>query len=564
MPGLTRRRRRKLTSEIAPDEIFLDSSNLPQFDTDSLEGRIERPIDRRSFLVTAFCVALLMCVYTGRTIDLQFVNGAAYAKQAAENQLAEQVLFADRGIIADRKGRELAYNTRAAVTDDFAARSYAAYRGLAHAIGYVKPPAKDSSGFYFRMSHEGVDGMERALDAALKGENGIMLTETNAKGETVSQSVRVAPRPGAKITLSLDAEVTQMLYDAIAAHADQSGFQGGSGVVMDISTGELLALTSYPEYSMQALSRGDQAALAALQTDTRQPFLNRAISGLYAPGSIVKPFMGVAALAEGVISENKEILSTGSISIPNPYNPELPTVFKDWRVNGWTDLRRAIAVSSDVYFYAVGGGYKDQPGLGIDKIDEYLRLFGFGSPTGISGFSEPAGNIPTPEWKEATFDGDPWRIGNTYHTAIGQYGTQVTPLQAVRAVAALANGGNLLTPTLTASARPGAAQKKISLDVAQHPMDVAKEGMRLGVTDGIATAVNVPYVEVAAKTGTAQVGVRNEYMNSWMVGFFPYEHPRYAFAVVLERGPAGTPVGASATVRAFLDSLHVNAPEYLE
>ncbi len=258
--------------------------------------------------------------------------------------------------------------------------------------------------------------MERALNGILAGQNGTTLTETDAKGALVSQSIKVEPVPGARVQLSLDAEVTQGLYDAIATVADQSGFQGGSGVIMDVQTGELLAMTSYPEYSMDALSRGDQASLTALNADKRQPFLNRAVSGLYAPGSIVKPFMGVAALEEGVIDEHKQILSTGSISIPNPYNPDLPSVFKDWRVNGLTDVRRAIAVSSDVYFYEVGGGYKDQPGLGIDRIDKYLRIFGFGAPTGIQGFKEPAGNIPTPAWKEATFDGDPWRIGDTYHT----------------------------------------------------------------------------------------------------------------------------------------------------
>jgi penicillin-binding protein 2 len=501
-----------------------------------------------------------MCVYTGRAVQLQFLNGAAYAKQAAENQLSEGVVFADRGIITDRLGRDLAYNTRASVDDEFAKRTYADYRGLAHAVGYTKPPAKDSSGFYFRTSYEGIDGMERALNGALSGQNGITLTETDAKGTLVSQSVKVEPIPGAKVALSIDAEVVQGLYDSIANVAEQSGFQGGSGVVMDIQTGEVLALTSYPEYSMEALSNGDQAAIAALNADVRQPFLNRAVNGLYAPGSIVKPFMGVAAITEGVIDEYKEILSTGSITIPNPYTPSQPSVFKDWRVNGLTDVRHAIAVSSDIYFYEVGGGYKDQPGLGIDRIDKYLRMFGFGAPTGIFGFTEPAGNIPTPAWKEANFDGDPWRLGDTYHTAIGQYGVQVTPLQAVRAVASLANGGVLLTPTLIA----GTPAQKSDIPIPAHSLEVAREGMRLGVEEGISGAVNVPYVSVAAKTGTAQVGVHNEFLNSWMVGFFPYEHPRYAYAIVLERGPAGTLIGASAATRAFLDWMHTNEPQYLQ
>ncbi len=552
-------RRRKLTREIEADEIFIDSSNPSSLDIDQFEGRIERPISRRSFILTGALVALLMVVYVGRAVDLQFLNGTAYAKQAAENQLNEKVIFADRGIIEDRRGTPLAYNTLNDVADDFAARTYASIRGLAHIIGYVKPPQKDSSGFYFRTSFEGIDGIEKVLNAALAGQNGIMLTETNAKGAVVSQASKVPPTPGAKIRLSIDATVSQGLFDAIAARATASGFQGGSGVVMDVATGEIIALTSYPEFSMQALSDGDTEELKTLMADKRQPFLDRALSGLYAPGSIVKPIVGVAALTEGVIDEHKQILSTGSISIPNPYNPSKPSVFKDWRAHGLVDLRRAIAVSSDVYFYAVGGGFGSQAGLGIDRIDKYFRLFGFGAPTGLVGFEEPSGTIPTPAWKLATFDGDPWRVGDTYNTAIGQYGVQVTPLQAARATAALANGGFLVTPTLFASSTP----ERVDLDLPEHSLTVAKEGMRMSVTEGIAGAVNLASVAVAAKTGTAQVGVRNEYVNSWLVGFFPYEHPRYAFAIVLERGPAGTLVGAPATGGDFFRFLEAHAPEYL-
>ncbi|TSC69568.1 MAG: Penicillin-binding protein 2 [Parcubacteria group bacterium Gr01-1014_56] len=549
---------RKLIKEIEADEILIDSSNLPSYDTDQFEGRIEQPIGRPAILTTLGVVFLIMFLYAGRGLDLQFLNGAAYAKQAAENQLTEKIIFADRGVLEDRRGIPLAYNTLASTTDDFAQRTYAPFRGLAHIVGYVKSPQKDSSGFYFRTSFEGIDGLEKTLNAALQGQNGITLTETDAKGRVVSESARMSPIQGAKVRLSIDAKFTQGLYDAIEARAEASGFQGGSGVIMDIETGEIIALTSYPEYSTQALSEGNKAALEVALSDTRQPFLNRAVNGLYAPGSIVKPFMGVAALTEGVIDENKQIVSTGSISLPNPYNPDQPSVFKDWRAHGWVDLRRAIAVSSDVYFYEIGGGYQNQPGLGIDRIDKYFRLFGFGSVTGLLGFDEPTGTIPTPEWKLETFDNDPWRVGDTYHTVIGQYGLQITPLQAVRAMSALANGGKLLTPTLIASSSP----KSIALNLPQHNLDVAKEGMRMSVVEGIATAVNFSGFEVAAKTGTAQVGLRNQYINSWMIGFFPYEKPRYAFAIVLERGPAATLVGASATAGDFLRFLQAKAPEY--
>ncbi len=320
-------------------------------------------------------------------------------------------------------------------------------------------------------------------------------------------------------------------------------------------------MTSYPEYSQEGLAGGDIAAFKSINTDSRRPFLNRVTSGLYAPGSIVKPIVAAAALTEGIISPNKQILSTGSISIPNPYDPKHPTVFKDWRANGWVYVRKAIAYSSDVYFYEVGGGFEDQPGLGIDRLDKYFRLFGFGQDPSLNGFPTQEGNIPTIAWKAKTFPEDPtWRVGNTYHTAIGQYGMQVTPLQAVREAAALANGGKLLVPTLLASSTP----QSVDVGIPDATLQIVREGMRYGVTDGIAKAVQFDFVHVAAKTGTAQVGMHNEFINSWMIGFFPYEHPRYAYAMVLERGPQHTTMGSPAAMGQFLLWMHENAPQYLQ
>lgn len=552
-------RRKRKTIEIHPDEILIDSQNAGEFDQDQFEGRIERPLGRVSFFAVAGVLFFFLAVLAGRAGFLQIVQGTAYAEQAQNNQLEQRVLFADRGVITDRTGLPLAYNERANAGDDFAQRVYANIAGIAHAVGYVKPPAKDANGIYYRNEFMGMDGAEKAFDAELAGHNGENLIETDAHGTVVSQSVEQPPVPGQKVALSIDATVSEGLYNAIAGIAQQSKFGGGAGVIMNVRTGELIALTSYPEYAPQALADGDAGAIDAMNGDTRQPFLNRAVNGLYSPGSIVKPVVAVGALAEGVIDEHKQILSTGSISLPNPYDAAHPSIFKDWRVNGWVDVRHAIAVSSDVYFYEVGGGFEDQPGLGIDKIDKYLRLFGLGAPTGLGGFSEASGTISTVAWKAENFPGDPWRIGDTYHTAIGQYGTQVTPLQEAREAAALASG-YLVTPTLLASTTPQSSL----LPVPATYLQVVREGMRLGVTEGISGAVNFGFVHVAAKTGTAQVGVRNEYLNSWMIGFWPYENPKYAYAVVLERGPAGTVVGASAAVSQFLQWMQTNEPHYLQ
>lgn len=553
--------KKRRTAEIDPDEILLDSSNLPEFDTDQMEGRIERPIGRRVFVAAGSILALSLVGLVVRAGDLQIAKGATYAKQAMENQLNQSPIFADRGVITDRTGVPLAWNERESVGDDFAKRVYAPLRGLAHAIGYVKAPAKDSAGFYYRDQFIGMDGAERAYDTELAGHNGVKLTETDAKGAVVSEAQVDLAVAGQKLALSIDAGATSALYHALQKVAEGSHFQGAAGVVVDVRTGELLALTSYPDYSAQALTDGDSAAIKEMNSNPYRPFLDRATDGLYAPGSIVKPVVGAAALQEGVIDEHKKILSTGQLVLPNPYDPAHPTIFKDWRVNGWVDVRGAIAVSSDVYFYEVGGGFEDQPGLGITKLDQYFKMFGFGTDPGLEGFVSASGNIPTPEWKAENFPDDPdWRVGNTYHTAIGQYGMLVSPLQAALMTAALANGGTLLTPTLIASSSPQGTE----LPVTSYALQVAREGMRQGVTSGIATAVNFPFVHVAAKTGTAQVGNHNENQNAWMVGFWPYENPRYAYAVVLEKAPAGTLVGGSAVMADFFNYLNEHAPQYLQ
>jgi penicillin-binding protein 2 len=554
------RKRKKIKAQIEPDEILIDSQNVAHFDRDQFEGRIERPLGRHSFWLIGSIVGISFAGLLVRAGDLQLLRGVAYAKQAEDNQLSQQTIVADRGVIVDRNGVPLAYNVRESVTDAFAKRVYSTLRGVSLVIGYVKPPAKDSSGTYYRDVFEGMDGIEAAYNAELSGTNGSKLSETDAHGNVVSESIQNEPVPGQKVTLSLDSNVTQGLYDTLAKVAEQSGFQGGAGVIMDVQTGELLAMTSYPEYSSQALTDGDTAAIAAFNNDPKLPFLNRAVDGLYSPGSIIKPIMAVAGLTEGVITPTTQILSTGSISVPNPYDPAHPSIFKDWRVNGLMTVRDALAVSSDVFFYEVGGGYQNQPGIGINNIDKYLSMFGFGVPTGLAGFTEPTGTISSVTWKAANFPGDPWRLGDTYHTAIGQYGTQITPLQAVREAAAIANSGKLLTPTLIASSTSTFTQ----LNLPEQNFEVVREGMREGVVSGIAGAVKFDFVHVAAKTGTAQVGLQNQYQNSWIIGFWPYENPRYAFAMVMEKGPAGTQIESPSAMGIFLQWMEANAPQYLQ
>jgi penicillin-binding protein 2 len=224
-------------------------------------------------------------------------------------------------------------------------------------------------------------------------------------------------------------------------------------------------------------------------------------------------------------------------------------------------MRQAIAVSSDVYFYTIGGGYKDQAGLGISLIDAYLQKFGFGGLMPDSFAQGKAGTIPTPEWKKKTFN-EAWYLGDTYHTSIGQYGFQVTLMQIIRAVSAIADSGTLLVPTIIKDDGPH-VEKTID-GISESSYEVVREGMRLGVTDGSVTALNVPYVKIAAKSGTAELGVSKDHVNSWITGFWPYDNPKYAFAVMLEKGSVHNLIGAAAAMRGQLDWMHANKPEYFK
>jgi penicillin-binding protein 2 len=325
---------------------------------------------------------------------------------------------------------------------------------------------------------------------------------------------------------------------------------------MDINTGELLAMTTYPEYNQQVLADGsDKALIHDYLTNPSRPFLNRMIDGLYTPGSIVKPFLSLAALKEGVITPGKVLYTTGSLKIPNPYNPGQFTVFKDNANHGAVDMKHAIAVSSNVYFYEIGGGFGDQKGLGINNIEKYMSLFGIGKKTGFST-AEMAGTVPSIAWKAKNFPGDPWRIGDTYHTSIGQYGFQVTPIQMLRAVAGIASRGTMIVPKIVKDDKPVTE----TLPFSQSEYDAVYEGMRLVVMEGTAQSLNNPTIHVAAKTGTAQIK-NNTRVNSWAIGFFPYEHPKYAFTVLMENGP----LIESGAANAFkpVVSLFATTPELL-
>ncbi|HEY9481273.1 MAG TPA: penicillin-binding transpeptidase domain-containing protein [Candidatus Paceibacterota bacterium] len=567
--NLRRRQKSAISSswrkEIDPDEIFLDSKNLPDFDVHQFEGRIEKPIGLGAIIGLLISFACIFLLLLGKAWALQAKDGAQYAAMSESNALDETTVFSQRGAIFDRNGQKLAWNRVDPDNMDFSARAYTELPGLSHVLGYVRYPAKDKQGTYYRTDFEGVSGVEKFWNKELQGTYGTRVVETDALGNVTSESVIKPPVDGQNLILSIDATLQSRMFQAISNLAKRVGFTGGAGIVMNVHTGEVLAMTSYPEFSNTVMADGSDAkAISSYLTDTAgKPFLNRITGGLYTPGSIVKPYVSIAALEEKVIDPSKQILSTGSISIPNPYDPTKKTTFMDWRPQGLVDMRKAIAVSSNVYFYEVGGGFQDQKGLGIDNLNKYFALFGFGQKPPEGFFSGPSGTVPSPSWKERVFPGDPWRIGDTYFTAIGQYGFQVTPLQMIRALSSVANGGTFLTPTIL---KTGTSTPVVGETVPVNPADfqIVREGMRQGALIGTASGLNVPYVKIAAKTGTAELGVSKAFVNSWVTGFFPYESPKYAFVVMMEHGPRANVYGATAAMREVFDWMHATDSDYLK
>jgi len=556
-------KRRKIyrNRDIDPDEIFLDSKNLPDFDTNQFEGRIEKPISHGVFKTISIFIILIGAIFSYRLFNLQVVSGEDFRKRSDNNNLQKIFIYADRGVIYDRNGLPIVWNTTNNGSKDFSLRLYATSTGLSTVLGYIKYPTKDSSGFYYQTKFDAKDGIEKLYNDYISGENGIKIVETDVKGNSISESIIQKPNNGGNLELSIDLNLQRKLNQFILDVANRAGYKGGAGVIMDVNTGEIIAISNFPEYDSQIMTDGsDNKKINGWINDKNYPFLNRVVDGLYTPGSIMKLFVAFGVLEEGVINPNKQILSTGSISIPNPFFPDKPSVFLDWKAHGYVDIRRAIAVSSNVYFYAVGGGYKDQKGIGIDNIEKYVKMFGFGEKTNINFSGEKVGTIPSPEWKAENFNGEAWRVGDTYNTSIGQYGFQVSPIQVVRAVAAIATEGKLVTPTLI---KNEIVEQKNIPPIKSESYRIVKEGMRLGVTEGTSQALNFPFVKVASKTGTAQIGVGNSAVNSWVVGFWPYENPKYAYAVVMERGSINNQFGAVLVMSQFLDWVGLYADEYL-
>ncbi len=430
-------------------------------------------------------------------------------------------------------------------------RTYPLGAPLAHVVGYVgrisrKDLQRIDPSNYAGTTHVGKTGIERAYESVLHGHVGYQQVEVNAQGKTVRVLKEIPPQPGRTLILNLDSSLQQVALDAFGDH-------NGAAVAIDPRNGAVLALVSKPGFDPNLFVDGISSRdYRSLRNDPNKPLFNRALKGVYPPGSTVKPFMGLAGLELGVITTSTKLNCRGYFQLPGREHK-----YRDWKKvgHGITDLDKAITQSCDVFFYRLAHQ------TGIDRLQSFLANFRFGEHTGIDLVGERRGIRPSREWKRKRYH-QIWFPGETVIIGIGQGSFQATPLQLAAATAALANGGHYYEPRLVRELVDEASGKHTPVPTVEHPIPVgdpanwkAIQQAMLHVVEGAhgtARRIRTPRYRIAGKTGTAQVfsvAQDAEYKenevskqmrdHALFIAYAPVEAPRIAVAVVVEHGGHG-------------------------
>lgn len=435
---------------------------------------------------------------------------------------------------------------------------------FAHVVGYVgrvdENDLKQLGDNGDAFTHVGKTGLERYYDAELRGKLGYEKIETNVEGRALGSAGRLPATPGTDLRLGIDLDLQRAMVAAF-------GTLEGSAVAIDPRNGQVLAMVSLPGFDPNLFVNGiSHADYRALMDNPSRPQFNRIVLGGVAPGSTIKPFLGLAGLDSGTRTVDDKILSTGMF-----YLPGVRRGYGDSHRggHGWTDLRKSIYASVNTYYYTLALA------MGIDKVDAYMARYGFGKPTGIDLSGEIGGILPSPAWKaENAPKQGRWYPGDTVISAIGQGFWKVTPLQLAQATAALADDGRLHRPHLVAARRhgfgeawieePQPAPRRISDDEAH--LQAVREGM-IGTVHGAGTATNIrqglTYL-IAGKTGTAQVVSRrgsaaldprklpmNLRHRGLFIAYAPANAPTIAIAVAIEGGGYGADTAAPIARKVF-------------
>jgi len=432
-------------------------------------------------------------------------------------------------------------------------REYKEGETFSHLIGYMgkikTEELRGESEFYSIFDYVGRDGVENSYEKVLRKNPGKIRIERDAKGNIISKEIVSLPESGKSLVLYLDSDLQRKIKETLEKKVKEVGAKGAAAVALDPKTGGVLAQVSLPGFDNNIFSKGNQKEIQELLDPKNDSLFNRAIKGKYLTGSTIKPLIASAALEEKIISPEKKINAQGKISVQDQWNPEKVWEYNDWAVHGWTDMRKAIAQSVNVYFYTIGGGYGDQKGLGPTKIKEYLEKFGWNQKTGIDLPGEVEGFIPDPSWKKSYFErkeDQVWVDGDTYNLSIGQGFLQITPLEVAVSFVPIANGGKLLKPQVVqkiVDERKNTVKEFGPVILKESFIDpenlkVVREGMRQAVTGenspkASATLLNSLPVSAAAKTGTAELG--GDYYHNWITVFAPYDDPQIVLTIVIEK-----------------------------
>nr|WP_157092356.1 penicillin-binding protein 2 [Thioalkalivibrio nitratireducens] len=438
-------------------------------------------------------------------------------------------------------------------------RHYPQGADFAHVVGYVgrineRDVQRLDMRNYAGSSHTGKTGIERYYEDVLHGTTGHKQVEVNAQGRVIRELSVTPPVPGQDLFLSIDVELQRSARAALAPH-------DGAVVAIDTATGEVLALVSKPGFDPDPFVNGiSHRDFAALQSDPHKPLFNRALSGQYPPGSTLKPVVALAGLEEQVTTAERRMFATGYYQLPGHERR-----YRDWRRSGhgWVDMSRAVAVSSDVYFYDLG--YK----LGIDRMAPMFKAFGIGDRVGIDATGERPGIRPSREWKRSV-QNLPWFPGETLITAIGQGYMLTTPLQLADIASTLANRGQRLQPRLLRAVRDHSDAEPIVQPVRRLAPVSASDDHWAVIHEALIDAVHArhgtawgsigstaPSYRIAGKTGTAQVfslAPDQEYDESeldrrlWdhalFLAYAPADDPQIAVGVLVEHGGSGGRVAA--------------------
>ena len=409
-------------------------------------------------------------------------------------------------------------------------RNYNITGSMSHILGYVGNITKDELKLLYNKGYSntsiiGKDGIEKQYDSLLQGVSGSETKIVDAKGRYMNEEPVVKePVKGKNLILTIDSSIQELAEKAL-------GQRNGSAIVLKPSTGEILAMVSYPYYDLNIFTNSDTLGneYKKLTEDSKKPLLNRAINATYPPASTFKVIMSTAAYAENAIPPNKKIECKGELD----YGDRIWHCHIGKPGHGHLDLKNALAQSCNIYYWTLGRDY-----LGVDAISSYARQFGYGQQLGIDLPTSLAGFVPNALWKERRYH-EKWVGGDTMNMSIGQSYTLVTPLHVADMMAMVVNKGKIYKPHILKQIRDTESvtdiQREIlwEMNIPESVWNEVQTDLRYTITNGTAQfPLRNKIVQIAGKTGTAEMGFADRW-HSWFVAYAPFDAPAEDAIVVV-------------------------------